>query len=45
MMKLKLKYLAERGEACKPQNTIITLKEMVAVWGCFDAGGIGALKK
>ena len=30
----------KKGEACKPKNTIPTVK-----WGCFAAGGTGALHK
>ena len=32
--------MEEKGEACKPKNTIPTM-----LWGCFAAGGTGALHK
>jgi hypothetical protein len=40
--------LREKGEACKPKDTIPTVKNggySIMLWGCFDAGGTGALHK
>ena len=37
----------KKGEACKP-NTIATVKHgggSIMLWGCFAAGGTGALHK
>ena len=45
----------KKGEACKPKNTIPTVKHTIPslkhgggsimLWGCFAAGGTGALHK
>ena len=38
----------KKGEACKPKNTIPTLKhrgDSIMLWGCFAAGGTVALHK
>ena len=38
----------KKGEACKPKNIIPTVKHRggsIMLWGCFAAGGTGALHK
>jgi hypothetical protein len=38
----------EKGEACKPKNTIPTVKHeggSIMMWGYFAAGGTGALQQ
>ena len=38
----------KRGKACKPKNTIQTVKHgggSIMLWGSFAAGGTGALHK
>ena len=38
----------KRREACKPKNTIPNVKhrgDSIMLWGCFAAGGTGALHK
>ena len=40
--------MEEKGEACKPKNTIPTVKHgdgSLMLWGCSAAGGTGALHK
>jgi hypothetical protein len=40
--------LEEKREACKPKKTIPTVKHRggsIILWGCFAAGGTGALHK
>ena len=44
-----LRYIwRKKGEACKPKNNIPTVKHgggNIMMWGCFAAGGTGALHK
>ena len=38
----------EKGEACKPKNTILTVKHgggSIMLWRCFAVGGTDALLK
>ena len=38
----------KKGKACKPKNTILTVKHgggSTMLWGCFASGGTGALLK
>ena len=38
----------KKGEACKPENTVSTVKYeggSIMLWGCFAAGGTDALHK
>jgi hypothetical protein len=38
----------KKGDACKPKNTITTVKHKggsIMLWLCFTAGGTGALPK
>ena len=41
-------FEVKKGEACKPKNTIPTMKHRgssIISWGCFAAGWTGALYK